>query len=389
MDFTNDNRRIFITCLNRLAPFVNKELTELGYVASAITQTGIELYGSLEDCIILNLNLRCASQVLYSLKTCSVNNPDELYKEVYALEWETMIPDDAYLSVTSFVSHPTINNSMFANVRVKDGIVDRLREKTGKRPESGAELRGLVVHVFWKDDQTEIFINTSGDSLARHGYRFKPGKAPMLEGLASATILAGKWDRQSTFINPMCGSGTIAIEAALIATKTAPGLIRVNYSFMHLTGYDPGFYKKQIEELKKQVLKTLDFRIIATDISRNALQIAEENAMNARVNHLIEFKQCDFEDTDVPEDKPGVVYLNPEYGDRLGEEEELEPVYKRIGDFFKKKCGGYMGYIFTGNLALGKRIGLKASRKIEFYTAKIDCRLLEFELYSGTKRIDK
>ena len=387
MDLFNESRRIFITCHNRLAPFVEKEVIGLGFLPVQVLKTGIELMGTMADCINLNLNLRCASQVLFSLKTCNIHHPDQLYKEILSIEWEKIIPEDGYFSVTSFVAHPTVNNNMFVNVRVKDGIVDRLREKTGKRPDSGSALSGLVVHVFWKDDQSEIFIDTSGESLARHGYRFKPGKAPMLEGLAAATILAGQWDLNSHFINPMCGSGTLAIEAALIATNTAPGLLRRNYSFMHIIGYDDTIFNRVIQELREMVKEKLDFRIIATDLSRNAVTISKENAEIAGVDHLIEFSLCDFEDTEVPENKPGVVYINPEYGDRLGEEEELEPVYKRIGDFMKKKCGGYKGYIFTGNPNLAKRIGLRASRRIEFYNAKIDCRLLEFELYSGSKRI--
>lgn len=382
------SRRIFITCHNRLAPYIEMEVNQLGFAPAQVLKTGIELFGTMDDCICLNLNLRCASQVLFSLKTCSINHPDQLYKEVLSIDWENIIPDDGYFSVTSFVSHPTVNNNMFVNVRVKDGIVDRLREKTGKRPDSGSALSGLVIHIFWKDDEAEIFIDTSGESLARHGYRFKPGKAPMLEGLAAATIFAGKWDMNSHFINPMCGSGTLAIEAALIATNTAPGLLRRNYSFMHIKAYDDKTFNKEIKELRDKVKDKLDFRIIATDLSRNAVMISKENAEVAGVDHLIEFGLCDFEDTEVPEDKAGVVYLNPEYGDRLGEEEELEPVYKRIGDFLKKKCGGYKGYIFTGNTNLSKKIGLKASRRIEFYNAKIDCRLLEFELYAGTRRVN-
>jgi putative N6-adenine-specific DNA methylase len=186
----------------------------------------------------------------------------------------------------------------------------------------------------------------------------------------------------------MCGSGTVAIEAAMLATNRRPGLYRKNYSFMHVTGYDAAFYEAELKKLQEQITEVPGLRIIATDISDDAIDVSKVNAGIAGVESMIEFKRCDFEETPVP-DAPGVVYFNPEYGERLGEVSALEGTYARMGDFLKKKCKGYHGYIFTGNLDLAKKIGLKASRRIEFYTSKIDCRLLEYELYGGSKREPK
>lgn len=274
---------------------------------------------------------------------------------------------------------------MFANLRVKDAIVDRLLEKTGKRPSTGSALTGAVVNLFWKNEKAEIFVDTTGDSLGRHGYRKIPGQAPMLEALAAATILATKWDRRSPFINPMCGSGTLAIEAAMIATNRRPGLFRTNYAFMHLQGYDESVYFKEDAILEEQIKEVPGLRIIATDYSPRAVENAKKNAIAAGVLNLIEFDVCDFAATEVPENGAGVFYVNPEYGERLGEIKELELTYARIGDFMKQRCGGYFGYVFTGNMELAKKIGLKAARRIEFYTSTIDCRLLEYELYSGSR----
>jgi putative N6-adenine-specific DNA methylase len=204
--------------------------------------------------------------------------------------------------------------------------------------------------------------------------------------LAAATLLATKWDRRSPFINPMCGSGTVAIEAALLATNRKPGLLRFNYAFMHLAGYTGDMYDAEFKKLEQQVVDLPGLKVIATDISEDAVNISKVNAGIAGVEEFIEFAVCDFEETVIPEGENGVVYFNPEYGDRLGVEAELEVTYKRLGDFLKKKCKGYFGYIFTGNLELAKKIGLKPNRRIEYYTSKIDCRLLEYELYSGTKR---
>ncbi len=193
---------ITITCNKRLAPYLEQEVKELGFQPEETFVTGVRLKGTINDCIRLNLNLRCASQVLYSIKQFDAINADDIYKNLLNYPWEKVLPDNGYFSVTSNVMNETINNSMFANLRVKDAIVDRLREKTGTRPSTGAELTGAVVHLFWKNESAEVFIDTSGDSLARHGYRKIPGRAPMLEALAAATILATRWDKASPFVNP-------------------------------------------------------------------------------------------------------------------------------------------------------------------------------------------
>jgi putative N6-adenine-specific DNA methylase len=381
--------RIIVTCNKRLSLHLQSEIEELGFSVVRTFATGVELEGTVKDCIRLNLNLRCASQVLYSLKVFSANSPEHVYRTVINLPWEKLIAKDGYLSVTSHVDHFTVNNPLFVNVKVKDAIADRMRRETGQRPDSGPMLDQTVVHLYWKEDRAEIFIDTSGETLAKHGYRKIPGKAPMLEALASATLLATKWDRQSPFVNPMCGSGTVAIEAVLLATNRRPGLFRNNYAFMHVLGYDESYYNDAFQELKRKISEVKNLRIIASDISDDAINISKVNAEQAGVERYIDFVKCDFEDTDVPTGAGGVVFLNPEYGERLGEIAELESTYARIGDFLKKKCKGYTGYIFTGNLDLAKKIGLKAKRRIEFYTAKIDCRLLEYELYEGTRREPK
>lgn len=386
MEVFNESRRIIITCPKWLSPSLQIEVKELGYGIVRSFMTGVELNGTVEDCIRLNLNLRCASQVMYSLKAFKCDSPDELYNHLLTIPWEKIIAPDGYFSVTSNVNHPTINTELFANLRVKDAIVDRMRNETGQRPSTGSELKGAVVYLFWKMEEAEIFLDTSGETLAKHGYRKLPGKAPMLEALAAATLLATRWNRTSPFINPMCGSGTLAIEAALLATKRCPGLMRTNYAFMHLSGYQVSIYTKERQRLDEQIIDIPGLKIIATDISELAISVSKMNAAVAGVEQLIQFSVCDFADTPIPEDANGVIMFNPEYGERLGVETELEVVYARMGDFLKSKCKGYIAYIFTGNLDLAKKIHLKPSRRTEFFNATIDCRLLEYELYAGSKR---
>ena len=380
--------RIVVTCPKRLTPYLEKEIIDLGFNPVRSFVTGVELLGTVNDCIRLNLNLRCASQVLYSLQEFRANAPDDLYDKLIYYPWENLLETTGYFSVSSKVDHFTVNNEMFVNLRVKDAIADRLLRETLKRPDSGSGYDGAVFHVYWKEERAEIFLDTSGETLSKHGYRKIPGKAPMLESLAAATLMSTKWDRKSPFINPMCGSGTLAIEAILLATNRRPGLFRTNYSFKHIKGYDPEVYNNEYQKLEDQIIKVDGLKAIASDISDDAVNISKINATTAGVEKFIDFQVCDFEATKLPE-TAGVIYFNPEYGERLGDETELETTYARIGDFMKKKCQGYLGYIFTGNLDLAKKIGLKASRRIEFYTATIDCRLLEYELYGGSRRVEK
>jgi putative N6-adenine-specific DNA methylase len=388
MQVFHTESKIIVTCNKRLSPYLQSEIEALGFAPVRVFQTGVELKGTVNDSIALNLNLRCASQVLYLLKSFTAANPQQLYEQLVAIEWENLIDFTGYFSVTSNVNNEHITTPLFANVKVKDAIVDRIKDKKGIRPNSGPEQNKMVVHLYWQDDKAEVFLDTSGETLAKHSYRKIPGKAPMLEALAASTIMATNWNKNSTFINPMCGSGTLAIEAALLATDKSPGFFRMNYGFMHIMGYEEEMFFTERRKLKDKGKKALNFKIIATDLSADAVDIAQKNAKTAGVEHLIDFSVCDFADTIVP-DEPGVIMFNPEYGERLGTHTKLEATYKRIGDFMKQKCLGYRGYIFTGNPDLAKRIGLKANRRVEFYNGKLDCRLLEYELYEGSKREPK
>lgn len=385
MQVFHNKSKVIITCNKRLAPYLQQEVVGLGFEISRAFNTGVEINATVNDCIKLNLNLRCASQVLYSLNAFKAENPARLYKELLEMEWENLLDFSGYFSVTSNVDNEHITTPLFANLKVKDAIVDRIKEQKGIRPNTGSDLNKAVIHLYWKDDEAEIYLDTSGETLAKHGYRKHPGRAPMLEALAAATIMSTGWTGKGAFVNPMCGSGTLAIEAALLATHRSPGLFRMNYGFMHVLGYDEQVFFAERRLLKDQVIKQTDMRIIASDISAEAIDIAQKNAKTAGVDQLIEFKVCDFAETPVPEGG-GVLMFNPAYGERLGVHTQLEATYKRMGDFMKKEAKGYCGYIFTGNPDLAKKIGLKASRRLEFYNGKLDCRLLEYELYEGSRR---
>lgn len=381
---------ILITAPKRLTSFLAKEVAALGYPVLAEQVTGVLTEGDITDAMRLNLWIRTGHRVLYLLKAFTAHDADELYQHAVQIPWEEWIDVDGYISVVSAVENPTIRDNRFANVRLKDAICDRLHRLYGRRPDSGPDTNQGVIFLHWQDDACSVYLDTSGQPLIRRGYRRIPWRAPMQESLAAAVVMATGWNGEENFINPMCGSGTLAIEAALIALGKAPGLLRSNFSFMHLccTDEEASAWKTMRAEAKQAARKTFPGIIIATDISPQAIEAAQKNAATAGVDHLIKFKVCDFRETPVP-DGGGVVVLNPEYGERLGDERDLEEVYQGIGDFFKQRCKGYRGYVFTGNLDLSKRIGLRTSRRIPMYNTTIDCRLLEYELYEGSKKIKK
>jgi putative N6-adenine-specific DNA methylase len=382
LDF-NTKGKVFITCKDRSVTYLEQEVRGLGFIPVSVTRTGLEVLASLEECMDLNLHLRTASHVLYEIKSFYLRNADDIYRRFKAIPWEDYLDVDGYFSVNSVAENESITTPLIVNVKVKDAIVDRFRELKGRRPDSGSDFSGLVIQVYWKETQAIVYLNTSGETLAKHGYRKIPGKAPMMEALAAATIFATEWNTRVPFINPMCGSGTLAIEAALIASKRYPGLYREDYAFQHILGYTPDSFLAKKQKLENKIIHDPGVRIIASDISLQAISFAQENAAFAGVDHMITFQTGDFAETEIPEKPRGVIMFNPEYGERLGELGELEETYKRMGDFMKQKCAGYRGYIFTGNMDLAKKVGLKASRRIEFWNGTIDCRLLKYDMYAG------
>jgi putative N6-adenine-specific DNA methylase len=379
------NQLILITCPKRGTSYLEEELKSLGFPIVKVVDAGVFTEGDLEDCMRLNLQIRTGLRVLYQITEFEAEDAEALYSEALKVKWNEWITDNGYLCVISSVINPSIDNTQFARMKLKDAVVDQIREVTGSRPDSGPDQNKTVLFLYWRESQVILYFDTSGRPLSNRGYRVHPWKAPVRETLAAAIISATRWDQKSHFVNPMCGSGTIAIEAALLALGRPPGFLRSNFGFMHLIPFDQSAYKLVKDSIPSATCEQLPFSIQASDIDPEAIEAARHNAKLAGVDHVIEFSVCDFCDVDLPS-SPGVVVMNPEYGERLGADKELVSFYREIGDFFKLKAAGYWAYVFTGNLSVGKRIGLRTTRKIEFFNGPIDCRLMEFELYSGTKR---
>lgn len=360
------------------------EVEQLGFTVKDENFTGVFISGTYNDTVILNYNLRTANKVLLLIETFEAKEQKDLFNQLKKIEWATWFSSKKYISITSQTNHPSINNSMFLNQLCKDAVVDYFTEKERVRPDSGPLKNGVVVHVHWQDDKAWIYLDTSGEQLHKHGYRLNPFMAPVQENLVAALIMASGWDKKTPFVNPMCGSGTFAIEAALMAAGKLPLAARENFGFMHYAMYDKEMHEDYKFKIAQQADESNLPEIIATDNEAMGIKASRENAVRAGVEQLIKFECCDFSETHLPEGE-GTVMLNPPYGERLGENDDLQLLYKSIGDFLKRKCSGKTAFIFTGEAHLAKKIGLKASRRMEFYNGPIECRLLRYEMYAGTR----
>ena len=398
--WTDKNYPIIISCAKELSRWTEIEVLNLGYKPIEVTENTVVIRGSMRDVMKLNLRLRTAHRVLVPLLRTRCRNIRDLYESALSIDWENLIEVDGYFSVSSIVHNNTIRDTRLPSLYTKDAIADRMRERCHRRPDSGGENIGSAVFVYWERDEVIIYLDTSGEPLSKRGYRKIPGSAPMQETLAAACIMAMRWNKKDPFLSPMCGSGTPAIEAAMMAMNRAPGTLKGHFAFQSVKGYNriiPGeiaqrvaprqragatpeqIWKEIVLEAKDEENVTDMPRIIATDISPDAVENAHSNAIAAGVAPYIEFKACDFADSPIP-DENGCVFFNPEYGIRLGTYEELAPVYERIGTFMNEKCRGWTGGLITGNPDLARLVNLYYKIRVPFFNGPIDCRLF---IYPG------
>ena len=394
------NYPIIISCAKELSRWTEVEVRDLGYTPIEVTENTVVVRGDMRDVMKLNLKLRTAHRVLVPLLRADCRNIRDLYHLAKSIDWENLIEADGYFSVSSIVHNYTIRDTRIPSLYTKDAIADRMRERCQRRPDSGGENKGSAVFVYWERNEVIIYIDTSGEPLSKRGYRKIPGSAPMQETLAAACLMAMHWDKKSPFLSPMCGSGTPAIEAAMMALNKAPGALKGHFAFQSIKGYSriiPGetapriaprqhigaspeqIWKEIVLDAKNEEVTEGIPKIIATDISPEAVENAHTNAIAAGVAPYIEFKDCDFAETPIPQDK-GCIFFNPEYGIRLGTVEELAPIYERIGTFMNEKCAGWTGGLITGNPDLARLVNLYYKTRVPFFNGPIDCRLF---IYPG------
>jgi putative N6-adenine-specific DNA methylase len=376
---------IALACARGLAPFTRREVKALGYEIAREDESSVELQGTLRDVMRLNLWLRTAHRVLVPVASVEAKTIDHLFTHASNVPWEDWLSPDACFTVHGVARNDTIRDTRLPMLRVKDAIADRLRMVHGRRPDSGAGWSGAAVFVLWRERDLRLFIDTTGEPLSRRGYRLWPGAAPMQETLAAACVMASGWDWHAPFVAPMCGSGTPAIEAALIAKHRAPALRRDRFAFMALGGYaDPSGPDGvppadwwRAEHAAAVAAERPDAEvppIIASDLSAESVRHARENARQAGMDGYIRFSVCDFSATPLPPGR-GMVFLNPAYGERLGDIEALVPVYRRIGDFIRGLTD-YRGSVLTASPRLARELGFRTGKQFPFFNGPLECRLL-------------
>jgi putative N6-adenine-specific DNA methylase len=361
-----------------------KELTDLGASDVKTMNRSVEFHGDKRLLYEANLRCRTATRILKPIGNFKAADENELYRATMRIDWGKYIGLQQTFAIDAVIVESNFTNSLYVAQKTKDAIADQFRSKTGQRPSVNVKIPDILINVYIYQNQCTLAIDSSGEPLFKRGYRRKTGEAPLNEVLAAGIVLRSEWDRNSSFVDAMCGSGTIVIEAALLARNIAPGLTRKKFGFMNWANYDSDLFRLICEKARKAIIPKLNFQIVGSDIDLQLIREATENANQAGVGSDIIFKQSDIADL-VPPPPPGVVIINPPYGDRLSVD-DIQSSYHAIGDAFKKHFTNYDAFVFTGNAAAAKSIGLRTSRRIPMYNGPIECRLLKFEMYRGSRK---
>ncbi|MGZ0016644.1 THUMP domain-containing class I SAM-dependent RNA methyltransferase [Yeosuana sp. AK3] len=359
------------------------ELTQLG---ASHVKTGIRSVSFSGDKGFMykaNLALRTAIKILKPIESFVVQGEQDLYNKIKEMPWEQYLKPTGTLAIDATIHSELFTNSLYIAQKTKDAIVDRFREQTGERPDVDLRFPDLKVNIHIDRKQCTVSLDSSGDSLHKRGYKTATNIAPINEVLAAGLIMLSGWDGQSDFMDPMCGSGTIPIEAAMIACNIPPNLMRKEFAFERWQDWDVDLFEKIEASL---LSKTRDFhhKIIGYDKAPSAVAKAKENVKNAQLDDFIDIKHEDFFKTQKGGEEKLHMVFNPPYGERLNL--DMESFYKAIGDTLKQHYPNTDAWFITSNLEALKHVGLRPSRKIHLFNAKLEARLVKYEMYAGSKK---
>lgn len=378
-----DNFNMLAKTLFGFEDLLANELTQLGASDVKTGVRSVSFSGDKGFMYKANLGLRTAIKILKPIKTFTVNNEKDLYDNLYKMSWDQYVKPSGTIAVDATIHSELFTNSLYIAQKTKDAIVDKFRDTTGERPNVDLKFPDLKVNVHIDRHQCTISLDSSGDSLHKRGYKSATNIAPINEVLAAGLIMLSGWDGETDFMDPMCGSGTMLIEAAMIACNIPPNLMRKEFAFERWNDWDVELFEKIEESLLK---KTRDFhhRIIGYDKAPSAVTKAIENVKNAQLDDFIEVKHEDFFKTQKGGDEKLHMVFNPPYGERLNI--DMEAFYKSIGDTLKQSYPGTDAWFITSNLDALKHVGLRPSRKIHLFNAKLEARLVKYVMYEGSKK---
>ena len=359
------------------------ELLQLGAQKIEKGTRMVSFYGDKGFMYKANLGLRTAIKILKPIKTFAVNNEQDLYNSIYAMDWEQYLSATGSLAIDATVHSPLFKHSLFIAQKTKDAIVDKFRNTTGHRPNVDLKFPDVKINVHIDRHLCTVSLDSSGDSLHKRGYKSATNIAPINEVLAAGLIMLSGWDGQSDFMDPMCGSGTLLIEAAMIACNIPPNLMRKEFAFERWPDWDVDLFEKIEESLLK---KTRDFhyKITGYDKAPSAVAKAKENVKHAQLEDFIHVQHEDFFKTQKGGNQKLHMVFNPPYGERLNI--DMQDFYKNIGDTLKQSYPGTDAWFITSNLDALKHVGLRPSRKIQLFNAKLEARLVKYVMYEGSKK---
>ena len=377
---------LFVSCARGLEPLLVEELRSLGLSEVAERGGGVAANGCWLDAYRACLWSRLASRVLLPLDLVQIPDADALYFGARSIDWPTLFDVSRTFAIDVAGRSNTVTHTHFAALRVKDALADRFRDVHGRRPDVDADKPDVSIHVHLHGAQATISLDLSGESLHRRGYRLDGGGAPLKENLAAALLIRAGWPQIAAnggaLFDPMCGSGTLLLEAALIAADIAPGLARTRHGFLALNGADPQAWKALLAEAeaRKQAGLAKLPPLFGRDLDAAAIKSARSNAMRAGLAHRISFEQADVSSMQPPTNTPGLLLTNPPYGERMGSEAEMVKLYSLVGARLKTAFGGWRAGVFTGRPDLGPRLGLRAEKLYAFYNGDLPCKLLLFDI---------
>jgi putative N6-adenine-specific DNA methylase len=372
--------RLFATCARGIESVLAGELSQLSANKIEVGRGGVHFAADITVLYRANLWLRTAIRVLCPIFEATVMTPEELYDAVQTVDWSQYLTPDHTLAVDCNVRDSKITHSQYAALKTKDAICDQFVDACGRRPSVDVDrpMVGLNLHIY--KDQAVLSLDSSGDSLHKRGYRPILTKAPLNEALAAAIVLLTGWKGGTPFVDPMCGSGTLPIEAAWIALRRPPGLTRKHFGFQGWMDYDVKLWTELRDEARRGILKKLPSPVMGSDLRKDAVAFSRSNARAAGIGHLVDFEMKAISDFEPPDGAPGTIVCNPPYGERIGEEKDLKPLYRTLGEVLQKRCAGWTAFVFTGNASLAKCIDITPAARIPLFNGKIPCQLLRFDL---------
>ncbi len=381
-EFTQGELNLVLTTFMGLEQELLKELNELGFDQTEMLNRAVQVRTDIAGLYRLNIYSRLALRVLLPIATFEAKSPDELYQKAFDIDWLAFLSTRKTFAINAVVYSPIFTHSQYASLRVKDAIADRFRKELGARPDVDPTDPDIRINVHIQNKLVNISLDSSGDPLYKRGYRAASHPAQLNEVLAAGMLRLSGWDQQSTFIDPMCGSGTLPIEAALMAFKIPPGIFRASFGFEKWPGFSKDLLTDIIEEAEE--LDSIDFEIIGSDVNKNFLQIAEANARQISLHKKIKFFVKAFEEFNPPASK-GTIMINPPYGERL-QKWAIDGFYEKIGEQLKHKFDGYDAWILSSNKEAMKHIGLRTSERIKLLNGDLECLFARYQLYIGSKK---